>query len=236
MLKSAKPKLLLMGIDEPLLASQAAIFTQHGYMLGKAHSEAELRGALAQDNFEIAVLNHTLPQSTRAHYAALIKQRDPRKLVLVLHASGARGNKHVDAAVDSRREPKRIVQTLDHLRLMMAIRDHEHEELKGRYVVVVDHDRHYTFVTDPVCSLLGFDRAELIGRQIEEISHGKSEAEVEAQFEQFVSEGSMEGDFVLRHRSGKPIPIHYVARVQPDGCLMAVWQPLAETGRKTEPS
>jgi PAS domain S-box-containing protein len=107
---------------------------------------------------------------------------------------------------------------------MKAVREHNHEELTEQCVVVVDKDRHYTFVSDCACQLLGYSRAELVGRQIEEISQGRTEEEVQAQFRQFMEEGTMEGHFTLRHRSGKPIQIRYSARVQPDGCLMAVWK------------
>ena len=219
-------KLLLVGNRDAVLRTQSAILRSKGYQTSLAVSEEELQKHLKEGAFDIAVLNHTLQRRERRKYSAEIKTLDPRKLVLVLHASGARGNPNADAAVDSRMGPEAILQCLELLHFMQVVRDHKHEELSSEYVVVVDKDRHYTFVSDAVCDLLGFRRAELIGRQIEEITHGKKSADVEKQFKDFVRTGHMDGEFVLRHRSGKPIPIHYSARVQPDGCLIAKWTPM----------
>lgn len=38
----------------------------------------------------------------------------------------------------------------------------------------------------------------------------------------------MEGEFVLRHKTGRPIPIRYRAFVFPDGCAAAVWEPIKD--------
>lgn len=219
-------KLLLVGRMDAVLRTQSAVLKSKGYKISLAVSEEELQKHLKEAAFDIAILNHTLQRSERRKYSADIKAQDKRKLVLVLHASGARNNPNADAAVDSRMGPEAILRCLELLHLMEVVRDHKHEELSSEYVVVVDRDRHYTFVTDAVCDLLGFGRGELIGRQIEEITHGKKGADVEKQFEDFVRTGHMEGEFVLRHRSGRPIPIRYSARVQPDGCLIAKWTPI----------
>ena len=220
-------KLLLIGRMDAVLRTQAAILKHKGYSIMLAVSEEDVHQHLMKGDFDIAVLNHTLQRSERQKYSAAIKTHDPRKLVLVLHASGARGNRNVDAAVDSRSGPEDILRCVELLRLMGAVRDHKHDELGSEYVVIADKDRHYLFVSDAVCDLLGFRRGELIGRQIEEITHGKKIVDVEEQFEDFRKTGHMEGEFVLRHRSGKPIPIRYSARVQPDGCLIAKWTPMS---------
>ncbi|MFL6439652.1 MAG: PAS domain-containing protein [Terriglobales bacterium] len=217
------PSLLLVGTDDALRASQATLFRRRKYKVSET-TPSDAIVALASA-FDIAVLNHTIPPAKRQKIADSIKKHTPDKLVLVLHASGGLRARNVDAAVDSRNGGDAILKALDHLVLMKAVRDHNHTELADKCVVVVDKDRHYTFVSDGVCELLGYSRAELIGRQIEEISLERRPKEVEAQFQEFVKDGTMEGEFTLRRRSGEPIRIWYSARVQPDGCLMAVWRP-----------
>jgi len=223
-----RPALLLIGNDAAVRASQAALLRSRGYEVSETSPDS---AETLQSSFDIAVMNHTVQRDTREKIADRLKKNTPEKLVLVLHASAALGSTNVDAAVDSRKGPEAIFRAVEHLTLMKAVRQHDHAELADQCVVVVDKDRHYTFVSDCACALLGYSRAELIGRQIEEISLERSEEEVQAQFQQFVREGTMHGEFVLRARSGKPIPIRYSARVQSDGCLMAVWQPLDQKQR-----
>ena len=216
------PFLLLVGIDDNVRASQAALLRHRKYQVKEASPDDSILDL--QSEFEIVVLNHTIPRAKRQKIADSIKTNAPEKLVLMLHASGARGAKNVDAAVDSRKGPDALLKALNQLALMKAVREHNHADLADDCVVVVDKERHYTFVSDGACELLGYSRAELIGRQIEEISLQRQPEEVEAQFRQFVNEGTMEGEFTLRHRSGKPVRIWYSARVQPDGCMMSVWR------------
>jgi hypothetical protein len=47
-------------------------------------------------------------------------------------------------------------------------------------------------------------------------------------FEQYVQNGKLEGQYILRHKSGKPIFIQYRSEIFPDGCMAAVWQPVED--------
>jgi hypothetical protein len=40
-----------------------------------------------------------------------------------------------------------------------------------------------------------------------------------------LADGLQQGSYVLRNRDGKEIPISYIARMFPDGCLVARWEP-----------
>jgi hypothetical protein len=42
-------------------------------------------------------------------------------------------------------------------------------------------------------------------------------------FDRFLQHGKMEGDYVLRHKDGGAIPIHFRALAFPDGCNAAIW-------------
>ena len=182
------PSLLLVGTDDAVRASQATLFRRRKYEVSETTPGDAIVGPASR--FDIAVLNHTVSRVKRQKIADSIKKDAPDKLVLVLHASGALRARNVDAAVDSRNGGDAILKALDHLVLMKAVREHNHTELADKCVVVVDKDRHYTFVSDGVCELLGYSRAELIGRQIEEISLERRPEEVEAQFQQFVKNGA----------------------------------------------
>jgi hypothetical protein len=47
-------------------------------------------------------------------------------------------------------------------------------------------------------------------------------------FEQYVDNGKLEGQYILRHKSGKPIFIQYRSEIFRDGCMAAVWEPVED--------
>jgi hypothetical protein len=49
-------------------------------------------------------------------------------------------------------------------------------------------------------------------------------------FKQYVEDGLQKGEYVLQHRNGQEIPIDYIAKVFPYGCMVARWDP-----KKLEP-
>jgi PAS domain-containing protein len=104
---------------------------------------------------------------------------------------------------------------------------HGHPELTGaKFVVFTDSARRYVDCTESVCELLGYSRAELLTRNIEDVSFDEGDAP--KLFAEYLQRGQMEGEYVLRHKSGVPIPIRYRALVFPDGCTAAIWEPLKD--------
>lgn len=103
---------------------------------------------------------------------------------------------------------------------------HDHPEFSGEYVVFVDANRRYVDVTDGVCSLLGYSRAELLGKTIDEVAAPEIRSTVSETFQQFVDAGGLSGQFLLLARDGRRVPIRYDSKVFPDGCLVAKWEPL----------
>lgn len=102
---------------------------------------------------------------------------------------------------------------------------HRHTEVEGaEFVVFTDLSRRYVDCTDGVCRLLGYDRAELLVRTIDNVSF--HDDEVSKLFAEYLQRGRMDGEYVLRHKSGAPVPIRYRAFVFPDGCTAAVWEPI----------
>jgi PAS domain S-box-containing protein len=104
---------------------------------------------------------------------------------------------------------------------------HDHPEVRGaEFVVFANEQRRYTDFTDAVCGLLGYSRKELLNKSVEDVSFKMDN--VPQVFAQFVKQGAMEGDYVLQHKDGSAIPIHYRALTFTDGCRAAVWTPIRD--------
>jgi PAS domain-containing protein len=94
----------------------------------------------------------------------------------------------------------------------------------AEFAVFTDTSRRYVDCTDGVCRLLGYDRSELLARTIDDVSF--HDAEVSKLFAEYLQHGRMEGEYVLRHKSGAPVPIRFRAFVFSDGCSAAIWDPI----------
>lgn len=104
---------------------------------------------------------------------------------------------------------------------------HRHPEVQGaEFAVFTNPSRNYVDCTDGACRLLGYDRQEMLARTIDEVSFHAGE--VSQLFAEYLRRGEMNGEFVLRHKTGTPIPIRYRAVVFADGCTAAVWEPIKD--------
>jgi PAS domain-containing protein len=102
---------------------------------------------------------------------------------------------------------------------------HHHPEVDGaEFAVFTDASRRYVDFTDGVCHLLGYERSELLARTIDNVSFHDNE--VSRLFAEYLQRGRMDGEYVLRHKSGTPVPIRYRAFVFSDGCTAAIWDPI----------
>ena len=219
-------RLLLCSRDsDSLLAMQRAVFHDSGYHVVAATSKEEIYHHIENTDFDVIILNHTLSFADRKTLAKKAKQTNPSNGVLVLHHSGSLGNPYVDLAVDSRAGVKPMLDTLKRIEAMRHARTHHGPRSDGKYVVVADLNRNYTFATDPVCELLGYDRALLMELRIDDIVDGSTHV-TDPLFREFVSEGTQTGRITLRHRSGRRIQVKYSAVAEPDGCVIAHWEPL----------
>jgi hypothetical protein len=220
-----KRLLLCSRQNDSVAASQSVVFSQAGLCVIAASSPDEIQKQIENSEFDVFVLNHTLSFADRKLLAQKIKALKPASGVLVLHHSGSLGNPYVDLAVDSRAGAQAMLRGFHRVEAMLHGRNHQRAEFEGKYVVVADGSRNYTFVTDAVCDLLGYDRAMLLDLRIEDVVAGSTPV-VAPLFEEFVASGKQAGRIVLRHRSGKLVPIKYWSSVEPDGCMIARWEPL----------
>ena len=104
---------------------------------------------------------------------------------------------------------------------------HNHPELNGSpHVVFADAQRRYTDASDAACALLGYTRKEFLTKSIDDVSY--KIANVPQIFAQYLRKGEMEGDYVVQHKDGSAIPIHFRAFIFPDGCNAAIWDPITD--------
>jgi hypothetical protein len=224
---SPKQRRLLLGSsqNDSVLALQSAVFSQAGRFVIAASSTEQIQEHIEDGDFDVFVLNHTLPFSDRKMLSRKIKRIRPGSGVLVLHHSGSLGNPYVDLAVDSRFGALAMLRALERVETMLHARSHRRADFEGEYVVVADASRNYTFVSDAVCDLLGYDRAMLLDLRIDDVVAGAAPV-VAPLFEDFVTSGKQVGKIVLRQRSGKLVTVQYWASVEPDGCMIARWEPV----------
>lgn len=224
--QKSNTRLLLCSRDgDSLLAMQREVFRTSGYEVVATATKEHIPEHIENIDFDVVVLNHTLSFADRKELARKAKQRNPNSGVLVLHHSGSLGNPYVDLAVDSRAGVKPVLDTLKRIESMQHARTHHGPDAEGKYVVVADLNRNYTFATNPVCELLGYDRAMLLELRIDDVVDGSSNVAAPL-FHEFVAQGKQSGTINLRHRSGMKIPVKYWSSVEPDGCAIARWEPL----------
>ncbi|MGC2697786.1 MAG: PAS domain-containing protein [Candidatus Angelobacter sp.] len=218
--------ILLCGDQyDSVLALQSEIFRGTGHSVVPVASVKEIQERIESSAFDIVVLNHTLSFSDRKKLARKAKNHRGDSAVLALHHSGALDNPHVDLAVDSRAGAQAMLQALRRVEAMLHARSRHYAGFDGDYMAVVDADRNYTFVSDPVCDLLGYDRAMFLELRIDDVVDGSTQVTAPL-FQDFVASGEQAGTISLRHRSGKCVPVKYWSRVQPDGCMIARWEPI----------
>jgi PAS domain S-box-containing protein len=149
-------------------------------------------------------------------------------VALVDSPSGDRPSDLADHFVTKVDGPRALLKHLDDV---VRFKHHAHAELEGERVVFVDSDRRYVEATQKACELIGYQRKELLGMRIDDVSAPNSDV-VARKFQQYVDNKQQEGVFVLKHKNGNEVPIRYRALVLPDGCLAAEWDPLGSSTLK----
>jgi len=224
----ASRAVLCVDDDESRLSFRRTWLESFGFEVLTASNAEEAMTIFESQPIAAVVLDHSLPDIDE--WLALIhrkklKQRVPKILlsdVLTNAASVSDAlSNAVDAVVRTTEDPNELVSRLESL---ISLRSHSHPELDGECVVFADAARRYTDCSDGVCQLLGYPRMELLNMTIDQVSY-RSE-KTSALFERYVQRGSLDGQYILKHRSGKPVFITYCSQIFPDGCMAAVWEPV----------
>jgi len=220
----AQPTLLCIDDEENGLKMRKWLFEAEGFRVFTA-----LDGPTGIDLFksrpiDVVILDYNMPDMDGIAVAETLKK--VRSTVPIIMLSGypvpAKANRSIDALITKGESPAGLLNTTASL---LRIRSHSHRELDGRNVAFVDEQRRYLDVTDGVCELLGYTRSELLTMRIDDVTAPVMRSEAANLFQQYLADGLQHGEYVLLHRNGTEVPIDYIARVFPDGCMVARWEP-----------
>ena len=104
---------------------------------------------------------------------------------------------------------------------------HKHTKLRNAaYVVFVDSNRRYVDCTPGVFELLGYTRAEMLQKTIDDISYDV--ASVPDLFKRFLHSGEQQGEYILQRKDRTPLLIWYQSFMFQDGCKAAIWEPIKD--------
>lgn len=224
-MKPAMKLILFVGADPAELPQCKRQLECSGFsVLTAADGQDGLELFTTQDPAAV-VVDETDVRAKADDFTEAIKHLNPRKPVVIVSDSAAVTEK-VRGLADAlvlKVQAQLLAEKVDSL---IRIRNHSHPQLDGKYVVFSNSSRHYLDCSDGVCELLGYTRMELTSMTIDQASYRPQRTS--GLFEQYVQNGKLEGQYILRHKSGKPIFIQYRFEIFPDGCMAAVWQPVED--------
>ena len=82
----------------------------------------------------------------------------------------------------------------------------------GEFMLVADDEQVHVGVTAGVTEVLGYAPDELIGQRIADLAAPELRKTTPAQWTAFLADGRQEGDFRLRAKDGRLVPLRYQAR------------------------
>jgi CheY-like chemotaxis protein len=197
-----------------------------GYVALTASSGKEGLDLLSSRHVDAVIIDYSMPEMDGGMVAAHIKRIKPRLPVVMLSAyAGVRSgvDEVVDAFIEKGGEPTSLLNKLNSL---IQVRSHAHPELRGEYVLHADASRQCLDCSDAFCALLGYSRAEILERTLDEISYVIDE--VPALFTQPQQPGTFAGEHILKHKSGRPVPVRFRSWLFADECRGAVLEQIKD--------
>jgi PAS domain S-box-containing protein len=207
--------ILFIAPSTHLAKTRFMLLTDAGYPALWTKTIEEAEELLGNRAFPLLILGKQLTQSEQRGIIEAVRARTAESKIMAIGYEALRGV--ADAYLPRMSSPDEFLYAVGSL-LMQA---HGHPEVEGDCVMYVDSERRYTFVSDGVCNLLGYPREHLLGMTIDEITYPET-ADVATQFQEYRRAGRQQGRFLLRHRTGSPVPVSFNARVLPDGCMVSV--------------
>ena len=205
-------RILHFGGNRVLVKTRSMLFERAGYSSCTCMNVSETLTALVSESPDVLVIGSAVSRSDRLKAAAAASKSGV--LVLSMHR-GMRGQNE-NAVVDPLSGPNDLLLALGQL----LMRHHGHPEIRSKCFLYVDRDRRYVHASDAACALVGYERADLLGMRIDDLTYPGS-AKPELMFVRYLRDGSQVGQYVLRHKAGQPVRVRYRARVLPDGCLVS---------------
>jgi PAS domain-containing protein len=221
----SKPAILIVAEGAADLPQQTQELEASGFSVITAETSEDAL-ALFESQMPAAVVVDAGREGELDKLTEAIRKVNPRTPVVIL-AESAVVAENVRSLVDAMVLKAQAPSVLAHkLNSLIQIRSHSHPQIEGKYVAFSDSSRHYVDCSDGVCDLLGYTRMELTGMTIDEASYRPQK--VNGMFQEYMEKGKLEGQYILRHKSGKPVFIQYRSEIFPDGCMAAVWEPVED--------
>jgi PAS domain S-box-containing protein len=221
---STQPTLLCIDDEENGLKMRKWLFEAEGFQVFTALDGLTGIDLFKAHSVDAVILDYSMPKMDGIAVAETLKKLRPAVPIIMLsgYPVSAKANRNIDAIITKGGSPAVLLTTTASL---LHIRSHSHIELDGRNIAFVDEQRRYLDVTDGVCELLGYSRSELLSMRIDDVTASVMRSNTSPLFQQYLADGLQQGEYILLHRNGKEIPIDYIARVFPDGCMVARWEP-----------
>jgi PAS domain S-box-containing protein len=222
---SAQATLLCIDDEENGLKLRKLLFEREGHQVLTAPDGPTAIDIFKVQSIDAVIVDYRMPSMDGAVVAERLRELRPGVPIIMLSGENDVPNEAkqaVDAFVTKGESPAVLLETTASL---LQVRSHSHPELDGKYIAFADEQRCYVDVSDGVCELLGYSRPELLRMTIDDVTAPVMRSETAPLFQQYLSDGRLQGEYILLHRDGSEIPITYTATVFPDGCMVASWVP-----------
>ena len=210
-------RVLYFGLPSAVTQTRRLLLERAGYTVEVVHTLGHVEDAAAAGLARVMIVGSAMDMARRTQAVRIA--REHRVCVLSLHRGLRLPGE--DVALDPFCDANEFLFAAGHL----LMRSHHHREVRSRYFLFVDSERRYVHASQAVCSLLGYERRDLLGMRIEDLTYPGS-ADAATLFARYLRDGSQVGAYTLRHRSGRPVRMNYRARVLPDGCMVSEFRPM----------
>ncbi|MGH9521503.1 MAG: PAS domain-containing protein [Terriglobales bacterium] len=212
---TVRRKILFLNCGESVSATRKLVLEHAGYRVTSVLKSDDAIEALQKTDSFQAVLIGARAKAHEAENVVRTAQKCNVPTVLISNRYGAKA----DVVLPSMVRPERLLEVVGEA----VIRQHGHDVPDRGCFLFVDSDRRYIHVTTGAADMLGFERTELIGRRIDDIS--SPEMPVASKFQEYVRDGLQCGSYTLLRRDGTPVRITYQAQVLSDGCMVSEISP-----------
>lgn len=217
---------LIVSHGESSLATHTRLLESSGFTVLTASTLQDGLRVFQSRPVGAVVVDGTLLVNDNHNHTAGIKRLKPRVPVIVTGECQSLAKEIgtlIDAMVLKAQESDFFSFRLKPL---IKVRSHSHSQLEQKYVVFADASRRYLDCSDDVCQLLGYTRMEIIGMTIDDVSYRPEKTL--GLFDEYRRKGALDGQYILKHKTGKPLFIRYRSYIFPDGCMAAVWETIED--------